>query len=146
MIDLDHFKTFNDEYGHLAGDACLRTVAGILAREGQRTTDLAARYGGEEFAMLLPDTDAAGCERIGQGILREIRKAGMPHRLNPPSGLVTASIGGAVMRPGADKPADQASLIAAADRALYAAKNGGRDRLVMAARPLRPLLHRSSAG
>jgi len=70
----------------------------------------------------------------------------MLHRLNPPSGLVTASIGGAVVRPGADKSADQASLIAAADRALYAAKNGGRDRLVMAARPLRPLLHRSLAG
>jgi diguanylate cyclase (GGDEF)-like protein/PAS domain S-box-containing protein len=146
MIDLDHFKKFNDEYGHLAGDDCLRTVASILAREAKRTADLAARYGGEEFAMLLPDTDAAGCERIGQGVLREIRKVGMLHRLNPPSGLVTASIGGAVVRPGADKSADQASLIAAADRALYAAKNGGRDRLVMAARPLRPLLHRSLAG
>ena len=145
MIDLDHFKEFNDEYGHLAGDDCLRTIASILARQAKRTTDLAARYGGEEFAVLLPDTDAAGCERIGQGILREIRKVAMPHRLNPPSGLVTASIGGAVVRPGADKSADQASLIAAADRALYAAKNGGRDRLVMAVRPLQ-LLDRSLVG
>ena len=145
MIDLDHFKEFNDEYGHLAGDDCLRTIASILARQAKRTTDLAARYGGEEFAVLLPDTDAAGCERIGQGILREIRKVAMPHRLNPPSGMVTASIGGAVVRPGADKSADQASLIAAADRALYAAKNGGRDRLVMAVRPLQ-LLDRSLAG
>jgi diguanylate cyclase (GGDEF)-like protein/PAS domain S-box-containing protein len=132
MIDLDHFKTYNDEYGHPAGDDCLRTVARILAAEAKRTTDLAARYGGEEFAMLLPNTDAAGCARIAERILREIRDAGIPHKLNFPSRLVTASIGGAVCRPGVERSAGHASLVEAADHALYAAKDTGRDQLVMA--------------
>jgi diguanylate cyclase (GGDEF)-like protein/PAS domain S-box-containing protein len=132
MIDLDHFKAYNDEYGHPAGDECLRAVARILMAEAKRTTDLPARYGGEEFAMLLPNTDAAGCERIAERILREIRDAGIPHKLNFPSRLVTASIGGAVCRPGAERSAGHASLVEAADHALYGAKDGGRDQLVMA--------------
>jgi diguanylate cyclase (GGDEF)-like protein/PAS domain S-box-containing protein len=134
MIDVDHFKTYNDEYGHPAGDECLRSVAGVLAAEAKRTSDLAARYGGEEFALLLPNTDAAGCARIGERIRRALREVGMPHALNLPSGLVTLSLGGAECRPGAERPAAHASLVEAADRALYAAKGGGRDRLVMAAR------------
>jgi diguanylate cyclase (GGDEF)-like protein/PAS domain S-box-containing protein len=136
MIDLDHFKKFNDEYGHPAGDECLRVVARILAAEAKRTTDLAARYGGEEFVMLLPNTDAAGCARIGERIRRQLHDAGIPHALNPPSGLVTASFGGAICRPAAERSAGQASLVEAADRALYAAKAGGRDRLVMAEQAL----------
>jgi diguanylate cyclase (GGDEF)-like protein/PAS domain S-box-containing protein len=131
MIDLDRFKTFNDKYGHPAGDECLRSVARILATQAQRTSDLAARYGGEEFVILLPNTDAAGCTRIGERIRRAIRKAGMPHALNLPSRVVTASLGGAVCQPAAQRSADEASLIEAADRALYAAKNAGRNRLVM---------------
>ena len=132
MIDLDHFKSYNDEYGHPAGDECLRSIARILAAEAKRTTDLAARYGGEEFVMLLPNTDAAGCARIAERILREIRNAGIPHRLNFPSRQVTASIGGAVCRPGVERSAGHASLVEAADHALYDAKDGGRDQLVMA--------------
>jgi len=132
MIDLDHFKTYNDQYGHPAGDECLRTVAHVLAAEAKRTTDLAARYGGEEFVMLLPNTDAAGCARIGERILREIRDAGIAHKLNFPSRIVTASIGGAVCRPGVERSAGHASLVEAADHALYAAKDHGRDRLIMA--------------
>ena len=132
MIDLDHFKAFNDQYGHPAGDECLRSVARILAAEAKRTTDLAARYGGEEFAMLLPNTDEAGCERIAERILREIRDAGLTHKLNFPSRIVTASIGGAVCRPGVERSAGHASLVEAADHALYAAKDSGRDRLEMA--------------
>src|SRR5664279_439262 len=133
MIDLDHFKAYNDEYGHLAGDECLRSVAGILSAEAQRSTDLAARYGGEEFVVLLPNTDAAGCARIGERLRRAIREAAIPHAPNLPSGLVTASIGGAICRPGNDRSASHVTLIEAADRALYAAKDGGRDRLTMAA-------------
>jgi diguanylate cyclase (GGDEF)-like protein/PAS domain S-box-containing protein len=132
MIDVDHFKIFNDEYGHPAGDACLRSVAGVLAVEAKRTTDLAARYGGEEFALLLPDTDAAGCARIGRRICRELRKTDIPHKSNLPSGRVTASAGGAVCWPASEGSAQPASLVEVADRALYAAKEGGRDRFVMA--------------
>jgi len=146
MLDLDHFKMFNDEYGHQAGDECLRAIAGILRVEAKRTADLAARYGGEEFAMLLPNTDAKGCAQIAEKILGEIRRAGMAHRLNLPSGRVTASIGGAVFRTGADRSAGRASLIEAADRALYGAKRSGRDRLVMAAPSVRQLFFRSAAG
>jgi diguanylate cyclase (GGDEF)-like protein/PAS domain S-box-containing protein len=136
MIDIDQFKSFNDKYGHPAGDECLRAVARILAAEAKRITDLAARYGGEEFAMLLPNTDAAGCARIGERIRRELHEAGIPHVLNPPFGLVSASLGGAVCRPASERSAGHASLVEAADRALYAAKAGGRNRLVMAEQAL----------
>ncbi|MGC2780769.1 MAG: diguanylate cyclase [Bradyrhizobium sp.] len=131
MIDIDHFKVFNDTYGHPAGDECLHTIAGILADEAQRSSDLAARYGGEEFAILLPNTDAVGCERLGERIRRALHEIGIVHEHNP-SGIVTASLGGAVCRPGFERSAGPASLIDAADSALYAAKDGGRDRMVMA--------------
>ncbi|WP_316178022.1 diguanylate cyclase [Bradyrhizobium sp. SZCCHNRI1009] len=131
MIDIDHFKAFNDAYGHPAGDECLHTVAGILADEAQRSSDLAARYGGEEFAILLPNTDAGGCARLGERIRRALHEARIVHDHNP-AGIVTASIGGAVCRPGFERSAGPASLIEAADRALYAAKDAGRDRLIMA--------------
>jgi diguanylate cyclase (GGDEF)-like protein len=114
-------------------------VARILAAEAKRTADLAARYGGEEFAMLLPNTDEAGCARIAERILREIRDAGLTHKLNFPSRIVTASIGGAVCRPGVERSAGHASLVEAADHALYAAKDSGRDKLVMAKPALRKL-------
>lgn len=142
MIDIDHFKAFNDTYGHQAGDECLHTVAVVLAGEAQRPSDLAARYGGEEFAILLPNTDAAGCARIGERIRRAIRETAIAHRGNAPFGIVTASIGGAVCRPGSERPLEHASLIEAADRALYAAKDGGRDRVIMAGElmPLAPSL------
>jgi diguanylate cyclase (GGDEF)-like protein/PAS domain S-box-containing protein len=131
MIDVDHFKAYNDEYGHPAGDACLRVVAKIIAAEMQRVGDLAARYGGEEFAMLLPNTDAAGCARIGERIRSAIHDAGLVHASNATSGCVTASIGGAACRPSFERTAGAGSLVEAADRALYAAKDAGRDRLMM---------------
>jgi len=139
MIDLDNFKRYNDRYGHPSGDECLRAVARILAAQSQRSTDLAARYGGEEFAILLPNTDAAGCARIGERIRWSLRQAGMRHEHNPPSHLVTASLGGATCWPGIDRSADLQSLIEAADQALYAAKAAGRDRLVMAKQLVTPL-------
>jgi diguanylate cyclase (GGDEF)-like protein/PAS domain S-box-containing protein len=137
MIDIDHFKAYNDAYGHPAGDACLRVVTRIMAAEARRATDVTARYGGEEFAMLLPNTDAAGCARIGERIRRAILEAGIPHAFNLPSGLVTASLGGAICQPAGERSATSASLVEAADRALYAAKDGGRNRLVMAAQAVR---------
>jgi diguanylate cyclase (GGDEF)-like protein/PAS domain S-box-containing protein len=146
IVDLDHFKRFNDEYGHLAGDDCLRSIAGVLNSEARRTSDLAARYGGEEFVILLPNTDAVGCARIGEQVLRDIRSLCIPHRLNLPPGVVTASIGGAVCHPAVEWSPDPNSLVEVADQALYAAKNGGRDRLTMAASPVRKLSVKSAAG
>jgi len=108
-----------------------------MAAEAQRTTDLVARYGGEEFVMLLPNTDVAGCARIGERVRLAIRHAGMAHALNPPSGLVTASVGGAICLPANQGSTAGTSLVDAADRALYAAKDGGRDRLVMAPQAVR---------
>jgi diguanylate cyclase (GGDEF)-like protein/PAS domain S-box-containing protein len=131
MIDVDHFKSYNDEYGHPAGDACLRVVAKLIAAEMQRAGDLAARYGGEEFAMLLPNTDAAGCARIGERIRKSIREAGLVHSTNRASGCVTASLGGAACRPALERTAGVGTLVEAADQALYAAKDAGRDRLMM---------------
>jgi diguanylate cyclase (GGDEF)-like protein/PAS domain S-box-containing protein len=131
MIDVDHFKFYNDEYGHPAGDACLRVVAKLIAAEMQRAGDLAARYGGEEFAMLLPNTDAAGCARIGERIRKSIREAGLVHSTNRASGCVTASLGGAACRPALERTAGVGTLVEAADQALYAAKDAGRDRLMM---------------
>ncbi|WP_298239805.1 diguanylate cyclase [uncultured Bradyrhizobium sp.] len=131
MIDVDHFKAYNDEYGHPAGDACLRLVAKIIAAETQRAGDLAARYGGEEFAMLLPNTDAAGCALVGERIRTAIHEAGLAHSSNLASGCVTVSVGGATCRPALERTAGVASLVEAADRALYAAKDAGRNRLMM---------------
>ncbi|WP_291630890.1 GGDEF domain-containing protein, partial [Bradyrhizobium sp.] len=117
--------------GHPAGDACLRLVAKIIAAETERAGDLAARYGGEEFAMLLPNTDAAGCARIGERIRSVIHEAGLAHSTNLPAGCVTASIGGAACRPALERTAGVATLVEAADEALYAAKEAGRNRLMM---------------
>lgn len=131
MIDVDHFKAYNDEYGHPAGDACLRVVAKIIAAEMQRVGDLAARYGGEEFAMLLPNTDAGACARIGERIRSAVHDAGLVHASSPAAPCVTVSVGGGACRPSFERTAGAGSLVEAADRALYAAKDGGRDRLMM---------------
>jgi diguanylate cyclase (GGDEF)-like protein/PAS domain S-box-containing protein len=130
LIDVDHFKKFNDQYGHQAGDGCLRSISRILAEQARRPADLAARYGGEEFVLLLPNTDAEGCQQVGQWVRQALQEFGMLHALNPPSKRVTVSLGGATSLP-AGGAADCVSFVAAADRALYAAKDGGRDRLVM---------------
>lgn len=129
LIDVDRFKNFNDQYGHQAGDSCLRSLAKILASEAQRPADLAARYGGEEFVLLLPNTDAGGCAQVGERIRTAVFELGIPHTSNHPSRRVTVSLGGAVGFPGTGGSME--TLIEAADRALYAAKDGGRDRLVL---------------
>jgi diguanylate cyclase (GGDEF)-like protein/PAS domain S-box-containing protein len=134
MVDVDHFKKFNDQYGHQAGDACLQALAQVLATEARRPADLAVRYGGEEFAMLLPNTDAAGCKVVGEKIRQGLWQLSIPHALNIPSQRVTVSLGGTAIRLHADGPTESSSLVQTADRALYAAKKGGRDRLIMADR------------
>lgn len=129
LIDVDHFKKFNDHYGHLAGDGCLRALGRILSAIARRPADLAARYGGEEFAVLLPNTGPDGCAEVGEAIRQALHDLAMVHAQNPPSRLVTASVGAATSVP--SQASDSSTLVAAADRALYAAKDSGRDRLVV---------------
>jgi diguanylate cyclase (GGDEF)-like protein len=131
MIDVDHFKRFNDHYGHLDGDGVLRRVGDAIARAIQRPGDLVARYGGEEFAVLLPATEAAGAVTVADAILALVRDLAIAHAGNP-AGIVTVSIGAAALRP--DGTQADTDLIAHADRALYAAKAAGRNQRV-AARP-----------
>jgi diguanylate cyclase (GGDEF)-like protein len=131
MMDVDYFKRYNDQYGHQAGDECLASVARIIAGQALRPADLAARYGGEEFVLLLPGTDAAGCEQVGERIRQALHDLQLPHAMNPPAKCVTISLGGATGWPNAKERADQTSLVAAADSALYGAKSLGRNRLVM---------------
>lgn len=144
LIDVDHFKKYNDRYGHQAGDACLKSVAQVLAAQALRPADLAARYGGEEFVLLLPDTDAAGCEMIGRRIRDSLAVPGIDHELNLPSRKVTVSIGGATVNRQTAQT-QRSSLIEAADRALYSAKDAGRDRMVMSGGTIEPLAIEPSA-
>ncbi|WP_374339995.1 diguanylate cyclase domain-containing protein [Methyloversatilis sp.] len=127
LVDVDHFKQYNDTYGHLAGDECLKTVASALHAVSRRPSDLVARYGGEEFALVLPETDLSGARNVGEGLCEAIRALHQPHS-GAPSGHVTISVGVASVMPGsgAGGPHD---LIAASDVALYDAKSGGRDRV-----------------
>jgi diguanylate cyclase (GGDEF)-like protein len=130
LIDIDHFKRFNDEYGHPAGDECLRLVAGAIAATVQRPGDFAVRFGGEEFALLLPNTDENGAKIIAERVRAAITALAIAHGGNPSPEIVTISLGIATMRSsgsGREKP-DAAILVMAADSALYEAKRGGRNR------------------
>jgi diguanylate cyclase (GGDEF)-like protein len=128
LCDVDHFKAYNDHYGHLAGDECLRQVAAALARSCKRATDVAARYGGEEFALLLPDTPAAGALRVVETAQREIAALAIAHAASSTSAFVTFSAGIATYAPERDKMSRD--LTARADEALYRAKQLGRNRSV----------------
>ena len=127
MCDIDFFKFYNDRYGHLAGDECLKKVAAVLGASMRRPGDLAARYGGEEFALVLPDTEASGAMALAELCRQQIEALAMP---NQPDRNVTLSIGVASMVPTANAvPLD---LIDHADRALYQAKHAGRNKVVQA--------------
>jgi diguanylate cyclase (GGDEF)-like protein len=148
MIDVDFFKRFNDTYGHPAGDACLRRVAEALSGKARRAGDLAARYGGEEFVVLLPHTEATDALRLAERMCDAVRELALPHQASAAADHVTVSIGvagavaamryvpeedprGANDNRGAIASPDAASLVASADRALYAAKAAGRNRACM---------------
>ena len=128
-FDIDFFEAINDKHGHPAGDTVIAEFSRRAARAIRRG-DILGRIGGEEFALLLPNTDANGCAEVGERVGQAVRDIGLLHALNPPSKVVTASVGGASNVP-AEVHTDQAALVAAADRALYAAKHSGRDRVVM---------------
>ncbi|NJL85470.1 MAG: diguanylate cyclase [Leptolyngbyaceae cyanobacterium SM1_1_3] len=125
MCDVDFFKRYNDFYGHLAGDDCLRQIAQILDRCVNRPADLVARYGGEEFAIVLPKTDLKGAIHIADYIQQAIAQASIPHLDSPLNQAITVSLGAAELLPSlGNTPAD---LLTAADQALYSAKRQGRN-------------------
>lgn len=128
LVDIDHFKQYNDHYGHVAGDDCLRRVATLLRSCVGRGGEPVCRYGGEEFAVLLVDTDLAGAQVVAQRCLDSVRLAAIEHAASPVRHSVSLSIGVAARIGDPQAPAQ--SLIEAADGALYQAKQGGRARLV----------------
>jgi two-component system, cell cycle response regulator len=128
VLDVDHFKLYNDELGHAAGDGALREVAAVLAAHAPRGTDLAARYGGEEFALLFGETDSPAARTLAESIRSAIEALQLPNPMSPCGHFLTASIGVVTIVPG------QSDLLTdffeAADRAMYAAKDAGRNRIV----------------
>ncbi len=143
LVDVDHFKAYNDRYGHPAGDACLRLIAGALRAACLRPADLAARCGGEEFALLLPETDAAGAQRVAERVLEGVAALGLPHEASATAPIVTVSLGVASYAerlrivegegPARGQPVGPQDLVAVADAALYDAKGRGRARVAIRA-------------
>ncbi|HUN90778.1 MAG TPA: sensor domain-containing diguanylate cyclase [Burkholderiaceae bacterium] len=145
MIDVDHFKRYNDEYGHVAGDGCLKAVARVLTKTTRRATDLVARYGGEEFAVLLPNTTVPEAHRLAQQMCDAVGRLNIPHARSP-MGHVTISAGVACVRVAReselrlvtthgdkeftmDALTTPVTIVQAADQALYTAKQQGRSRV-----------------
>jgi diguanylate cyclase (GGDEF)-like protein len=135
MVDIDHFKEFNDTYGHQKGDECLRVVAETLRRSLHRPGDLCARYGGEEFGVILPGTDAAGAMAVAEGLRQAIEDLGQAHAGSPVAPVVTISAGVATVQP--KEGGMSAALVGAADQALYQSKRTGRNRVTLS--PGRPV-------
>lgn len=131
MIDVDHFKAYNDHYGHGAGDDCLRQVATALARALFRPGDLIARYGGEEFVAVLPQTDREAAAMLAERLRQAVLDLDYPHARSSTGDRVTVSIGGATTSLHAAADSLEA-LLAQADQMLYRAKDGGRNRCVVA--------------
>ncbi|MFW6154014.1 MAG: diguanylate cyclase [Planctomycetota bacterium] len=125
MLDVDHFKRYNDTYGHQAGDRALQRVAGVLTAAGRRGGDMAARYGGEEFTVILAETDAAAAAHVAEAVRRGVEGLAIPHESSATAPRVTVSIGAATMTPGAAVDAEE--LIRLADTVLYDVKAHGRN-------------------
>lgn len=130
LTDIDHFKTYNDNYGHQGGDEVLRRVAQAIESGAHRPGDLVARYGGEEFAIILPDTEPAGAASVAEAIRQSVVRLDIPHGFSTAADHVTLSLGVASIIP--REGGLPATLIEAADEALYEAKHSGRNRYVVA--------------
>lgn len=131
LIDVDHFKQFNDTYGHGEGDACLKAVAQALVGTLKRPSDMAARYGGEEFVLLLPEANIEGAKATAEAARAAVAALNIPHAQSSAAAHVTVSLGVAQIVP-TDGPHPQL-IVEAADRQLYIAKKGGRNRVQAAA-------------
>lgn len=129
LIDIDYFKNYNDSYGHLMGDDCLKTIAQGIQKVLQRPTDLVARYGGEEFGVILPNTHPEGAKQVATKIQSQITGMAMPHNNSCVGDYVTLSIGIASMIP--NPQLSPTVLVNMADKALFQAKNTGRNRIVV---------------
>lgn len=128
MIDVDHFKSYNDYYGHLAGDESLKRIAGVLKDTFQRDTDILVRHGGEEFLVVLLDTGADKALEMAESMRGMLQFAAMPHERSDTASVVTVSIGVATVEP--DTQVDIEALIDSADSALYRCKTQGRNRIL----------------
>ncbi|SMP52866.1 response regulator receiver modulated diguanylate cyclase [Desulfonatronum zhilinae] len=127
MLDIDHFKPYNDNYGHGAGDDCLQRVAKTLRSAARRPSDMIARYGGEEFVALLPETDFQGAAGMAETLRLAVANLTLPHAYSPIADHVTVSVGHATRQAVPDQsPQD---VLKAADQALYKAKEAGRNRI-----------------
>ncbi|NJM58502.1 MAG: diguanylate cyclase [Synechococcales cyanobacterium RU_4_20] len=126
LCDVDHFKLYNDAYGHLQGDECLRHVAKSIRSAVKRSKDLAARYGGEEFVVLLPNTSAEAAFALAETIRQNVKSAQLPHKASKVADHVTLSLGVTCLVPSMEVPIN--SVVQFADLGLYRAKEGGRDR------------------
>ncbi|RCW79629.1 diguanylate cyclase [Paracoccus lutimaris] len=127
MLDIDFFKQFNDTYGHLEGDGCIRKVAAALCRSLHREGDFCARYGGEEFACILPETDFGGAMSVAEDMRRQVERLGLPNSGAGAASGVTVSLGVATGRCEAGLPAE--IWLSNADRLLYQSKRAGRNRV-----------------
>ncbi|MBF8160301.1 diguanylate cyclase [Pseudomonas mendocina] len=139
LLDIDHFKQYNDHYGHVQGDDCLKSVGQALTRAASRPRDFVGRFGGEEFVLVLPETDEAAARHIAERCRQQVRQQRIPHERSAVSSLLTISLGVGTLVPGAqDRALD---FLNAVDKLLYQAKQRGRDRLEVAS-----MTSRSSGG
>jgi diguanylate cyclase (GGDEF)-like protein len=127
MADIDHFKLYNDTYGHEQGNACLKRVAQILQTGARRPGDRVARYGGEEFALILSETDAEGAVSVAEELRSHVEEVRLEHKKSLTAEVVTLSLGVATLHP-KDRSTPEA-LVSTADAALYRAKREGRNRV-----------------
>lgn len=137
LWDVDHFKAYNDQYGHQGGDECLKQVAATLRSNCQRPADMAARYGGEEFAFILPDTDLTGAAKIAEGARAAVARSRIPHGSSPTAPYVSLSGGVAVLHDKFDMTAQQ--LLVTADQCLYQAKGQKRNQVSCVPRSADPI-------
>ncbi len=127
LLDIDHFKEYNDYYGHVMGDDCLRKIGGALEKCVSRSVDLVARYGGEEFACILPDTDINGAVAVAEKIRKGIRQLKIEHKKSSVSEFLTVSFG--VITVQYSPEISPVEIVDMADELLYKAKSSGRDRI-----------------